>query len=159
MNILKIPNPILSQKAVEVTDFEGAKLLADGMLSTAEQEGLLGLAANQVGSLLRIIVIDLTHGLAEHRDFISMINPVVKPIKELGRSWAFESCASIPNVAYMVERWNRVNVEYQNSKGENCSLTLSPANSRSVQHEVDHLNGITLDKKKGIVTGKQKVIS
>ena len=148
MNILKIPNPILSQKAVEVSDFDGAKSLVEGMLATAEREGLLGLAANQVGSLLRIIVIDLTHGLGEHRDFIPMINPVVKPIKELGRSWAFESCASIFNTAFMIERWNKVSVEFQNIKGENCSLTLSPSNSRTIQHEVDHLNGITLDKKK-----------
>lgn len=145
MNILTIPNKLLTTHGDDVTDFTEAQTLAERMIDTAKENNLAGLAANQVGILSRIFVMDLNanaDGLESPHDFIVFINPKTKVDQSAGQSAMFEGCASIPNKVGLVMRWNKLTITAQNIQGEIFSMNLSSYLARIAQHENDHLNGV-----------------
>ena len=145
MNVLKIPNPILSQKAVEVNDFDGAKSLINGMLETAYNEKLLGLAAVQVGFLQRAFVVNI--GTVENPFYKEFVNPKIKQDLKAGKSWSWEGCASIENIQCLVERPNKIFISAQDINGRNFELTLFGLLARVCCHEQNHNDGILMTQK------------
>lgn len=141
MELLKVPNNILKQKAEAVTDIESVKALFPEMVSLIIQNGLVGLAGNQVGILKQIFV--MKHG----EGYLPIINPKIIPDKSKGKKWGWESCGSIPNMAFLVERWAKIDIEYTSLDGNIVSLSFSGELAIVPQHENDHLNGTLISDK------------
>lgn len=141
MELLKVPNNILRQKAEAVTDIESVKALFPEMVGLIIQNGLVGLAGNQVGILKRIFVMKQGEG------YLPIINPKIIPDKAKGKKWGWESCGSIPNMAFLVERWAKIELEYTSLDGNIVSFSLDGESIVIAQHETDHLNGILISDK------------
>ena len=141
MKVLEIPHPVLREKAkpVEKVDDRIAKLL-DDMLETMYASNGVGLAANQVGLLERIVVIDCAKQ-GEEPDPLQMVNPKIVAHSEeiLCRN---EGCLSIPKEYADVDRFAVVTVEYLDKKGEPKTRTADGLLGMAIQHELDHLDGI-----------------
>ena len=144
MNLLPIrilPDPILKKIASpieEITD----KLIQtlDMMLHTMYAEKGIGLAANQVGILSRMIVIDTE----QHNDFATayqMINPEIVSLSDEQEPYS-EGCLSIPNVSYDVVRPISGVFRYLDIKGDSHEIEADGLLARCIQHEIDHLNGV-----------------
>jgi len=103
-----------------------------------------GLAAPQIGYSLRAMVINprALGMLDEERDLIVMVNPVIEKTGETVIS--NEACFSVPDVSINVKRHTSCNVSYIDEDGEDCSMTIAGLPSFCIQHEVDHLDGITI---------------
>lgn len=99
----------------------------------------VGLAANQVGILKQIIVIDLqTDGV---KNPMVMINPVIiKKSTEMVESE--EGCLSLPIIQSVIKRFDWVVVEYTSLDNKHHTLKAEDLLAICIQHEVDHLNGI-----------------
>lgn len=144
MQILHHPDPSLSQSALPVDDFQGLKELVDQMIELMHAGEGIGLAAPQVGDLRRVVIIDPTGG-ADASALRVMVNPFIEyssPEKLLGG----EGCLSLPGVNIIVSRSSLINVKYQTIEGVPTSDLLSGLEARIAQHEIDHINGITLMK-------------
>lgn len=134
--------PVMRKKAKVVRKNDPAlSQLAADMLETMHNAGGVGLAANQVGVLQRMIVVDVSE-FEEHKDLppTVMINPLV--VKEEG-SWVMEEgCLSIPDVRDEVERPERITIRYKDLDWSDRELDLSGFPGRVALHEIDHLNGV-----------------
>ncbi|MGB9678960.1 MAG: peptide deformylase [Thermoanaerobacteraceae bacterium] len=134
-HIRKVGDEVLRKKAkpVDKIDSHILTLLKD-MTDTMYLRDGVGLAANQIGILRRLIVIDVGEGLIE------MINPEI--IHEEGEQIGPEGCLSVPNVIGEVKRPQKVKVKFQNRHGKEVILEGEDLFARAVCHEIDHLNGI-----------------
>lgn len=143
MKILYVPDPVLKQTAQPVENVDSAvqKQMQD-MLQTMYDAPGIGLAANQVGLLNRVLVMDLSNrDKDEEANPICMANPeIVWKSEEI--SAMEEGCLSIPGQYGEVERPAEVKVEYLDQNGEKQLLEADGLLSHCVQHEIDHLNGV-----------------
>jgi peptide deformylase len=133
---------VLRKKALpvkQVTD-EIVKLVMD-MHETMHASQGIGLAANQVGSLHRVIVVDLS-GIEEMKDFkpMTLLNPEI--ISEEGTWTMEEGCLSIPDVRDDVERAEIIKVKYQDTNLQDVQIEAGGMVARVILHEIDHLNGV-----------------
>ena len=99
----------------------------------------VGLAANQVGVVRRIIVLQPD----PEEDAFALVNPRVAERRALDES-AEEGCLSLRGVLVPVERPTQVTVEAQDLDGESVELELDELAARVVQHEIDHLDGVLI---------------
>lgn len=157
MSILPIyvyNQPVLRKKArpVRQRDEALARQAAD-MLETMHQASGIGLAANQVGSLQRIIVVDLS-GMEEYPDArpMAMLNPEV--LEEEGRAAMEEGCLSIPDIREEVERAEKIRVRYHDLEFQPQEITAEGLLARVILHEIDHLNGVLFIDRIGAVKRK-----
>lgn len=142
--IRKGEDPALRQKAKEVTNFTPAihKLLNDMAETMYHAEGI-GLAANQIGILKRLVVIDIEGPTAAKEGkshLIELVNPEI--IERRGAELGSEACLSLPGLWGKVERATYVKVRAQDRNGEFFELEGREQLARCIQHEVDHLDGI-----------------
>lgn len=140
LTILTIPDPILRQKAEPIAsvDAETAKFMRD-MLETMYVGGI-GLAANQVGVLKRIITVDIS----EERDgskALLMANPEIVWASEEKFTYK-EGCLSVPDSFADVVRPKKIRLKYLNEKNEPKEIEAEDLLSICIQHEIDHLNGV-----------------
>lgn len=157
MRLIFGPDKILKQKSEPFSDSEfGEELevLAKSMLKIMRGFGGVGLAAIQLGLPKRILV-----GEADGMEFV-LINPEIKELSEEVEPFD-EGCLSFPIKTFKIERPSNVTVSYRNPDGTKTEETFTGLAARIVQHEIDHLNGITiLDKvsnlKKDIYIRKMK---
>ncbi len=142
-DIVQVPNSVLKTKAqpVNVVDTDIQKQM-DKMLATMYDAPGIGLAANQVGLLNRVLVMDLARqDDGEEASPIFMANPeIIYESEEM--SIMEEGCLSIPKQYAEVERPARVRVQYLDYNGKESELEADGLLSHCVQHEIDHLNGI-----------------
>lgn len=142
VNISKEPsdNDILRKKAGDVTKIsKNIHILLANMAEVMYSTNGIGLAANQIGVLKRLIVIDIGEGL------IKLINPVI--IDSSGEQIDQEGCLSIPNVWGMVKRPERVVVNAIDENGRKTEITGNDLLARVLCHETDHLNGVLFTDK------------
>lgn len=143
--ILKYPDPLLKQVAhpvAAVTD--EIRKLADDMAETMYAAPGVGLAANQVGVLLRLFVIDIA-GEDEPSDLHVFINPEL--LETTGTQTWEEGCLSFPGITEEIRRAERVRVRALGRDGAPFELEASGLLAVAIQHENDHLNGVVmLDK-------------
>lgn len=153
--ILTYPDPRLKAVAepiLEVTD--EIRQLAEDMAETMYAAPGVGLAANQVGVLKRIFVIDIADE-EEPSDLKVFINP---ELVELDGEQIFqEGCLSFPGASEDIKRAATVKVRAQNEKGETFELFADGLLAVAIQHENDHLNGVLMIDKVG--TLKKRKIS
>ena len=149
--IIIVPDPVLRQQAQPVNRVDDAiRTQMNRMLQTMYDAPGIGLAANQVGLLNRVLVMDLARrrsadtadeGPEETAKPIFMVNPeIIWESEEM--SVLEEGCLSIPAQYAEVERPARVRVKYIGYNNEEGMLEAEGLLSHCVQHEIDHLNGV-----------------
>ena len=160
LEILTFPNPILREKAKPVTEFNGelAKL-AEDMAATMYAAPGVGLAAPQVGKLLRMVLVDPHAGSAESAGPEVYINPEI--LSGEGEIICEEGCLSLPDFYEDVKRKAIIQVKAQDVNGETFERTLEGFHAVILLHEMDHLNGVlAIDKvsrlKRALYTKKRK---
>ena len=135
-NILRVPSPILRQKATHVSKpNKKIQALIDDMVRWMKAANGVGLAAPQVGILHRLIVI-----APMDMKPTALINP--KIVVREGEQVGVEGCLSIPGLYGNVKRANYVEVEAEDRKGRLVTYELEGMPARVVQHEIDHLDGV-----------------
>jgi peptide deformylase len=139
MAVLKIrtnPDPVLRKKANKVTSIDSSVLrLIDNMIETLQDSSGVGLAANQVGVPLRIVVIQIPD-----EELLVLINPEIVETK--GERTVIEGCLSIPGYQAEICRAETVKVRAKGRHGRLIRRKASDLLAQAIQHEVDHLNGV-----------------
>lgn len=141
-DIVKVPEGVLKETAHTVeTITPDIQKQMDRMLATMYDAPGIGLAANQVGLLNRVLVMDLARkDEGEEATPIFMVNPeIIHEFEEM--SVMEEGCLSIPRQYAEVERPAIVRVKYLDYDGKEAELEAEGLLSHCVQHEIDHLNG------------------
>jgi peptide deformylase len=136
------PDEVLKKKAETVVEFnEEIRNLVNDMFETMYKRGGVGLAANQVGVLKRVVVIDINSGKENQgKEKIVLINPEIVALE--GEEIKEEGCLSLPGLYRKVKRAAFVKVKAQNLDGEEFTIEGEGLLARALQHEIDHLNGI-----------------
>lgn len=140
--ILLAPHPTLKAAAksvAEVTD--ELRALAADMLETMYDAPGIGLAANQVGRLERVLVMDCERDPEAPRKSMVLFNPEITWSSEEESTYE-EGCLSIPLQYAEVVRPAQVKVSYLDEQGQPQEQLFEDLEATCVQHEIDHLNGI-----------------
>ena len=134
------PDPVLRLAASPVTDNgDGLRRLVDDMIETMYAAPGVGLAAPQIGVLLRVVVFDAGEG-AHH-----VLNPV---IEETSGEYEYEEgCLSVPDRYWLIKRPAYARVRGRDLGGREVVYEGDELLGRVLQHEVDHLEGILLLKR------------
>jgi peptide deformylase len=140
LNIVKYPEPVLSQPGEPITEFndELRKLVADMFETTYASQGI-GLAAPQVGVSKRLTVIDVSMG-KDPKDRLVLVNPEI--ISSDGKLYEEEGCLSFPDIREKIVRAAKVRIRAQNEHGKWFEMDGEELLARCMQHEIDHLNGM-----------------
>lgn len=142
--VIIVPDPVLKEIAQPVQTVDAAlRTQLDIMLETMYAAQGIGLAANQVGLLNRVLVMDIAQREDDtaSRQPIFMINPEIIYESEEPSLWE-EGCLSIPGQYAEIERSKTVRVKYLDYHGKEKEEEFSNLGSHCVQHEIDHLNGV-----------------
>jgi peptide deformylase len=146
-DVLRMGDPRLLAVSAPVTEFatpELKQLLAD-MQDTMQHLSGAGLAAPQIGVLLRVVIFGVDHNPrypdAENVPYTVLINPVLTPLGEaVEEGW--EGCLSVPGMRGLVPRWRELRYTGKDAEGNPIDRSVQNFHARVVQHEVDHLDGI-----------------
>lgn len=140
MKIHTFPDPVLKTPAEAIRDIdEDLQALIDKMIETMYLAPGIGLAANQVGVLQRVIVFDGSPK-EEERNPLVLINPEIVA-SEGAVKWD-EACLSVPDYSADVVRKARVRVEGIDRHGNPLNLEAEDLLAVCLQHEIDHLDGV-----------------
>ena len=141
LSILIVPDPMLRKTARAVTpdDAETVRSLIPAMFAAMYKAPGIGLAAPQVGSLLRVIVVDVAPDKIPAP--FALVNPEVIA-KSAEMATREEGCLSLPDQYAEVTRPARVKVRYQDEQGIRQEVEAEGLLAACVQHEIDHLNGV-----------------
>lgn len=152
LEIVKAPNPILSQKAKNVAKVDKSILDFIKEMKIALDNSIdpvgVGLAASQVGKDLRIFIAKPTDKSKLH----VFINPHILKTSEIlpakkSKVKKLEGCLSLPNIWGEVTRFNDVLLKFQDETGRSHKRKFSGFIATIIQHEIDHLNGILFTKR------------
>lgn len=131
-----IPDPVLRQKSKRVGTIDRSlQRLIDDMLETMHSAGGVGLAAPQVGKLLRVIVI----GVPGEED-ITLVNPEI--VRRRGERLVDEGCLSIPGYIGQIKRAESVTAKGRDGNGREIRIRADDLLAQALEHEIDHLNGV-----------------
>lgn len=140
LSIHKYPHPVLKQQAQPVTEIDDTILqLIDDMTETMYQAPGVGLAANQVGVLHRVIVCDISPR-EEGANLITLINPEI--VASEGEIVYKEGCLSVEEFTSEVCRKACVTVVGLDREGKQIEIRGENLLAIVLQHEIDHLNGM-----------------
>ena len=132
-----LPDPILREKAKKVGKIPlGIKKFSEDMIETMHAEEGVGLAANQVGALQKVAVIQLP----EWEEALVLINPEI--VKQEGEREIEEGCLSIPGYRGLVKRSERVRARARGLDGKVIRINADELLAQALEHEIDHLNGV-----------------
>lgn len=125
----------LAQKSVPATvdDLPVAQDLLDTLI--AHKDGCVGMAANMIGVLKRIIAFE------DEGTYTVLFNPEI--VKCAQPYEAEEGCLSLPGVR-KAKRYKSIKVQYQNSRFQTRFKTYTGWTAQIIQHEIDHCNGILI---------------
>lgn len=160
LHIYTYPDEVLAKKALPVARVEERhRALAQDMLETMYDAPGVGLAANQIGHLERILVMDCDYQMHEDKSeieagveyeeidglFVShkkpyvLINPEIVEKRE--KFFFNEGCLSVPEFQAEVERFKYIKVKYIDLDQKICHQEFEGLHAVCVQHEIDHLDG------------------
>ena len=174
LEIRTFPDPVLKKKAEPVKKVTPElRKLAEDMLETMYAAPGVGLAANQVGELVRLVVIDtrpsdqdgkvveerMTALEREVKYPVILFNPEII-VQKGGTSWE-EGCLSVPGYIEDVKRPEYVEIRALNENGEIVEIKTDGLLAICIQHEIDHLDGkLFLDRlspiKRNLIKSKIK---
>ena len=141
LELIIAPHPIFKQKAQLVTKFDvELKHQTECMFDVLYHHQGIGLGANMVGLLKRIVIIDLQKD-SQHTPMV-FINPEI--ISASAEQQAFhEASLSFPNIGAEITRPKTINLKYQNLSGVEKNLKAEGWLATVIQHEMDYLDGKT----------------
>jgi peptide deformylase len=155
--ILLYPHPILKKlcRQVAAIDPEISALIGDLVDTMRAGPGSVGVAAPQIGVLLRVCVVDVSAsrlGKENNHGLLAMVNPEI--IQRDGCAVMREGCMSVPDYTGDVERATQVTVRFLDETGSEHQVEASGFEAVAIQHEMDHLDGILfLDRITSLKTG------
>ena len=122
--------------------------LSEGLQKIRKDGGGVGLAAPQVGLNTQVLVIGMGDFKTEGVDTYNQVffNPTILSYEE-GNIYMLEGCLSYPGLVVKVKRPENMTMEWYTEEGSRCEERFTGMTSRILQHEVDHLNGITFLKR------------
>ncbi|MBC7746322.1 MAG: peptide deformylase [Flavobacterium sp.] len=143
--ILAYGDPLLRKKATDINkDYPGLDNLIADMFETMYSAHGIGLAAPQIGLLIRLFIIDATPFSDDEealKDFRKVfINAQIT--QEAGKKWIFnEGCLSIPDIREDVSRHPDISLSYLDENMQPHHQTFTGLAARVIQHEYDHIEG------------------
>lgn len=149
MEIITTPNPLLRKKSTKVSVVDDEiksiiKKMVDNSLeweSNHPHELSAAMAAPQLGINRRIIIVRDDLDDKDNNHFTALINPEV--IKTEGKMIKdYEGCLSVPEIYGLVPRPEKAKIKAMLEDGTEVRLKVSDFLARTIQHEIDHLNGI-----------------
>jgi peptide deformylase len=141
LDILQQPDPILKEKALKVSRLTPElKDFIVNMVETLYAKNGVGLAAPQVGRSIQIIVFDET---PERHAPKVLINPKITG-HSTKKTSGIEGCLSCRGIEMEVNRYQTIKVQGKDLAFEDIAFEAKGFMARIIQHEVDHLNGITI---------------
>ncbi len=148
--IVRFPDPVLKTPTLRVDVIDGdIKRLIEDMFDTMYNADGVGLAANQIGEPLRVMVIDTSPKKESPPVKLALINPEL--IEGQGNTKYKEGCLSFPGLLVEVDRYQKVRFRAMDLKGEIKEYELEGFPAIVFQHELDHLDGITfIDRVNGL---------
>jgi peptide deformylase len=136
-----LPDPVLRTVSLPVQPGSDASDLISAMRREMSRLGGVGIAAPQIGFSLRIFIIS-------YEGFnLNVLNPTIS--KEAGSEVSSEGCLSIPGKFYEVKRHSRLTLAGFDTSWRHFEVDLSGFLARIAQHEMDHLEGVTIDARSG----------
>jgi peptide deformylase len=152
LRVRRYGDPVLRRRAREIEAVTpDIRRLVDDMTDTMYEEVGIGLAAPQVGSSLRLMVV----GDEEGRGVQALVNPAIAA--QGGTVTAEEGCLSLPGVFAPVTRAEWVTLEAQDLEGKPVTITARGLRARVFQHEIDHLDGVLfIDRLEPVVRDRIK---
>jgi len=146
MEITKLPAKILNSKiesvSVEEVKRGSFKELILAMKETMKDKQGVGLAANQIGKDLSIFVIEPMLA-TEFRVPDVYLNPEITEYSK-DRDEMEEGCLSIPEYFVEIKRSKKIKIKFMDEKGDKKKIKARGFLARVLQHETDHLNGLTI---------------
>ena len=148
-DILHVGNPLLRERSREVTRVELAsppiQQLIDDLIDTMHAANGAGIAAPQVGELVRIATLEVTdnprYPYKPRIPLTIVVNPIIEPLDdELGE--INEGCLSVPNMRGNVMRYVNVRVRWWDRDGAEHDEVRRGLTAGTFQHECDHLDGL-----------------
>ena len=150
LRVYKYGESVLREKAMPVVVVDDKlRKLEEDMLETMHDAKGVGLAAEQVGRLERMCVIDIPEGCEEAEDELFnapiamplvLFNPEI--VAQEGSQRDKEGCLSFPNVGGTLTRAAQVTCQYLDAGNRPQMITARGFLARALQHEIDHLNGV-----------------
>lgn len=127
----------------KIAPISARKVIRDMTYCLTKRKNGVGLAANQIGSNLRIIIVKTRPDIGKHMDtrYEVMINPVIEN-KSDKTNTRIEGCLSYPGITKHIERSIGIVVQYNTVSGEEVYVKFSNFFARIIQHEIDHLDGL-----------------
>ena len=149
LELIAHDNPILHRKAKtfnpRIPEFDLHNTIIQ-MFVLMKQKNGIGLAAPQVGINKRFFIM-----LVDGEEFVCINPTVLKYGKD--KETVIEGCLSYPGQKVAVERSTRIKVRFLTPKGLSRQMNLRGLQARCFQHELDHLNGITIPDRGEIIHG------
>lgn len=143
LSILTYPDELLKQVSspVESVDDSLRGFIADLEETMRNGPGGVGIAAPQVGHLLRVAIVDVSSKprIQQHGRLV-LINPEIT--KWEGMKVGREGCMSVPDFTGNVIRAEQIRLKYLDEQGEEQSIETGGYEARAIQHEMDHLDGM-----------------
>ncbi len=134
-------HPALRKKAETVDEItDEIRELVEDMTRVMYEERGIGLAANQVGMPLRVMVVDIPGESEGETVSLALINPRFTSTR--GSTSEEEGCLSIPGIREKVKRFAAVTLSATTLEGETIEIEADDLLGRAFQHEIDHLDGI-----------------
>jgi peptide deformylase len=131
-----LPDSVLRQRSKRIRNVDSSlrRLIAD-MLETMHSANGVGLAAPQVGSLLRVATI----GIPGEEDIV-LINPEI--VRRAGERLVDEGCLSVPGYVGQIRRAESVTIKGRDQNGKEIRIKADELLAQALEHEIDHLNGV-----------------
>lgn len=140
---------------METIDNSIHSLIEDLLDTMRAGPGSVGVAAPQIGVILRVCVIDVSNsrnGKDNNHGLLRMINPVITA--RSGSAIMREGCMSVPDYTGDVERSTEVTISFEEPDGSVRQIDATGFEAIAIQHEMDHLDGLLfLDRITSVKTG------
>jgi len=143
LEVLTIPDPRLKEISAPVEEFnaELRLFIAELEETMRASPGGVGIAASQVGSLQRIVIVDVSSKPdITHHGRLVLVNPEILAWE--GMAKGREGCLSVPDYTGNVIRAKKIGLSAFDEYGKPVSYECEGYEARAIQHEVDHLDGI-----------------
>jgi peptide deformylase len=142
--VVRFPDPGLKTPCRAATPDEARRVAIDLVDTMRAHPRCVGLAAPQIGEPVRVAVVDVRgHALAtSHNGLLALVNAVV--VEAAGSQVSREGCLSLPQTTADVRRARRIRVAGELLSGGRCQVWAAGFEARTIQHELDHLDGVLI---------------
>lgn len=142
LKVCRWPEPVLAEKAAPVNEVTPElRELVENMIETMYADDGVGLAAPQVGESIRLICVDQT-GPKERADLMVLINPELTDCE--GKVDSEEGCLSCPGFTGKLKRFEKAKLTATDLDGKEVCMDVDGYLAIILQHEIDHLDGVTI---------------